>query len=91
MGQATLAPPCLTVNGEELEVVHQFQYLGSTTTVTLSLDVDLSKCIGKALTTLSKLNKRVWENKHLTIPIKIDIYKACVISTLLYGSDSWST
>ena len=59
MGQATPALPCRTVNGKELEVVHQFQYLDSTTTDTLSLDVELSKCIGKALTTLSKLTKRV--------------------------------
>ena len=55
MGQATSAPPCITVIGEELEVVHQFQYLGSTTTDTLSLAVELSNHIGKALTSLSKL------------------------------------
>ena len=54
-GQTTPAPPCIAINVEELEVVHHFQYLGSTTTDILSLDVDLSKCIGKASTTLSKL------------------------------------
>ena len=91
MGQATPVPPCITVSGKELEVAHQFQYLGSTTTDTLSLDVELRKCIGKASTTLSKLTKRAWENKHPTIPTKINIYKACVISTLLYGSKSWTT
>ena len=88
MGQALPAPPCITVSGQELEVAHQFQYLCFTTTDTLSLDVELSKCIGKALTSLSKLTKRLWENKHLTIPTKINVYKACVISTLLYCSES---
>ena len=88
MGQATLSPPCITVNGEELDVVHQFQYLCSTTTDALWLDVELNKHIGKTLTTLSKLTKRVWENKHLTIPTKINVYKACIISTLLYSSES---
>ena len=91
MGQATPAPPCIRVSGKQLEVAQQFQYLGSTTTDTLSLDVELSKCIGKALTTLYKLTKRVWENKHLTIPTKINVYKACVISTLQYGSKFWTT
>ena len=90
MGEATTAIPCITINGK-LEVGQQFQYLGSTTTDTLSLDVELSKCIGKALTILSKCTKRVWENKHLTIPTKINAYKACIISTLLYGSESCST
>ena len=91
MGQATPAPPCITINEEELKVVHQFQYLGFTTTDTLLLDVELSKCIGKSSTTLSKLTKRVWKNKHLKIPTKINVFKACIISTLLYGSESWST
>ena len=45
-GQATPAPPCITIRGEELEVVHQLQYLGSTTTDILSLDVELSKHTG---------------------------------------------
>ena len=61
IGQATPAPPHITVSGEELEVAHQFQNLGSTTKDTLSLDVELSKCIGKASTTLSKFTKSVWE------------------------------
>ena len=43
MGQATPAPPCITNCGEELEVVHQFQYLRSTTTDTLSVDIELIK------------------------------------------------
>ena len=90
MGQATPAQPLLKINGENLEVVHQFQYLGSTMTDTLSLDVEISKRIGLAFTTLSKLVKRVWENKHLKIPTKVNVYKACVISTLLYGSESWT-
>ena len=91
MVQATPAPPCITVSGEELEIVHQFQYLGSTTTDTLSLDIELSKYIDKSLTTVSKLTRRVWENKHLTIPTKINVYKACIISTLLYDSESWTS
>ena len=91
MGQAPPALPCITVTGKELEVAHQFQYLGSTTTDILSLDVELSKHIGKASTTLSKLANRVWENKHLTIPTKVNVYKACIISTLLYSSESWTT
>ena len=91
MGQATPAPPCITFNGKELEVVHKLQCWGSTTTDTLSLDVEFSKHIGKALTTLSKFTMSVWENKHLAIPTKINVYKACIISTLLYSGESWST
>ena len=40
--------------------------------------------------TLSRLTKRVWSNNRLTDHTKVNVYKACVISTLLYGSESWT-
>lgn len=45
MGRATPIPPTSTIDGENLEVINQFQYLGSTTTDTLSLDTEINKCI----------------------------------------------
>ena len=45
---------------------------------------------GKAATTFSMLTKRVWSNNRLTEHTKVNVYKACVISTLLYGSESWT-
>ena len=50
----------------------------------------MDKRIGKAATILSKLRKKVWENKQLRANSKVSVYKACVISTLLYGSESWT-
>ena len=91
MGQGTTSPPSIQIKDHKLEVVHQFTYLGSTTTDNFSLDAELSKRIGKAPFTLSRLTKRVWENKQLTIFTKIAVYKACIISTLLYGCESWTT
>ena len=40
---------------------------------------------------MSKLNKRVWSNSLLTVNTKLRVYQACVLSTLLYGSESWTT
>ena len=65
-GRAIPLPPTIRINEKDLEVVNQFQYLGSTTTDSLSLYTEISKRIGKAATTLAKLTKRVWDNKHLT-------------------------
>ena len=36
------------------------------------------------------LTKRVWSNNKLSDHTKVNVYKACVISTLLYGSESWT-
>ena len=40
---------------------------------------------------MSKLGKRVWQNNLLTLKTKMKVYQACTISTLLYGSESWTT
>ncbi|XP_033121981.1 uncharacterized protein LOC117120995 [Anneissia japonica] len=57
----------------------------------LSLDPDLEACIGKATATFARLQKRVWKNNYLTICTKMQVYCACVLSTLLYSSEAWTT
>ena len=41
--------------------------------------------------TLGRLATRVWENPKLTTKTKIAVYDVCVVSTLLYGSEAWTT
>lgn len=38
---------------------------------------------------MARLTKRVWQNTRLTTCTKAKVYNACVLSTLLYGSESW--
>ena len=66
-------------------------HLGSVISDVLSLDAEQkqkNKRIGKATATLSRLSKRVWNNRLLTKKTKIKVYKACVLSTLLCASDT---
>ncbi|KAI0208446.1 hypothetical protein LSAT2_006873, partial [Lamellibrachia satsuma] len=86
-------PVCsgVKINDYTLEVVEDFTYLGSNISNNLSLDKEINRRIGKAACTMAKLTKRVWENKMLTENTKMRIYQACVLSTLLYGSESWTT
>ena len=39
---------------------------------------------------MARLSARVWENNKLTTNTKIAVYNACVLSTLLYGSETWT-
>ena len=41
--------------------------------------------------TLRRLATRVWENPKLTTKSKMAVYDACFVSTLLYGSEAWTT
>lgn len=83
-------PPTISIDDYQLEVVHQFTYLGSTISDNMSLDAEINKCIGKVATTLGRLTSCVWENPKLTTPTKMAVYNACIVSTLLYGSETWT-
>ncbi len=68
-----------------------FQYLGSTISSNLSLEHEIKARIAKAAGVMSKLEKRVWSNDNLTDNTKMQVYRACVLSTLLYSSKAWNT
>ena len=80
----------LFIHNYKLVVIYEFVYLGSTITDNLSIVSELNKQIGKAAMKLSRLTKWVWSNNKLSDHTKVNVHKACVISTLLYGSESWA-
>ena len=86
--QDTMKLPAITIDDYELDVVEQFTYLGSTNTNDLSLDTEIDKRIRKAATTLARLTSRVWTNLKLTVKTKMVVYNVCVVSTLMYGSET---
>lgn len=90
MGQDVSTAPKITIGEHTLEVVDKFTYLGSTISSNLSLDAGLNLRIGKSASTMARLTKRVWDNPMLTLNTKMKVYQACVLSTLLYGSEAWT-
>ena len=91
LGQDTMELPAITIDDYELDVIEQFTYLGSTITDNRSLDTEIDKRIGMAATTLARLTSRVWTNPKLTVKTNMVVYNACVVSTLMYGSGTWTT
>ncbi len=61
----------------------------STLTANNSLDAELNTKIGCASTTFGRLQSRVWNNSHLSLKVNVRIYESCVLSVLLYGSETW--
>ncbi|XP_016368572.1 RNA-directed DNA polymerase from mobile element jockey-like [Sinocyclocheilus rhinocerous] len=91
LSQDVDTPPVIIIDSHVLYVVRQFTYLGSTISDNLSLDTEINKRIGKAATTLGRLTTRVWGNSKLSTSTKMAVYNACIVSTLLYGSETWTT
>ena len=90
MGQGTERDPEIFIGDQKLVVSKSFTYLGSTITDNLNLDKELDRRIGRACGIFSQLTKKVCQNTKLSIKTKISVYRACVLSTLLYGSESWA-
>ena len=91
MGQGVKEPPVITLKNTPLEVVSKFCYLGSTTTEGSTLDDEINTRIAKAATTFGRLTKRACRNLKLTTKTKMSIYQACILTTLLYGSETWTS
>ena len=90
MAQDNKSPSNITISGCFLEMVHTFTYLKSTIYSSLSLDAEVSSRITKAATIMAKLNSRVSSNNQLIQNTKLHAYQACVLSTLPYGSTTWT-
>ncbi|XP_076444017.1 uncharacterized protein LOC143282301 [Babylonia areolata] len=90
MGQDVSSTPSISTGDFTLEVVEDFTCLSSINSSGLSLDAELNKWIGKAATVMSRLAKRIWDNPMLTINTKMQMYQACVLSTLRCSSETWT-
>lgn len=74
-----------------LVVVDEFIYLGSTISMNSGLDAESPKESANTPAAMSKLTNTAWENIYLNESIKKHIYQACVLGTLLYSSETWTT
>ena len=80
----------IMVNGTRLNSVPEFTYLGSTISNDGRIDAEIQKRMAKASASFGRLRQRLWNNHHVSLRVKGKIYRAVVISTLLYGAESWT-
>lgn len=82
--------PIFNINGIELKSVPVFKYLGSIVTPSNRIDEEVLDRVNKAANSFGKLRSKVFQNKHLRLTTKIQVYTAVCISTLLYGAETWT-
>ncbi|XP_033096387.1 uncharacterized protein LOC117100709 [Anneissia japonica] len=78
------------VNGEELEFVDKFTYLGSTLSQIGKIDDEVNCRIAKASVAFGRLTSNVWKRRGIKIKIKLRVYQAVVLTALLYASETWT-
>jgi len=83
-------PPIATINNIQLPVADTFCYLGSRVTYRNTLDDELTARVAKAGAAFGQLSKRLWSDHGVRLETKIQVYCAAILSSLLYGSETWT-
>ena len=82
--------PRIRIDGKYVKAVDSFTYLGSIVSRNGSMDSEISARIAKANSAFNKLNERLWKKSGIRLDTKIQVYRAVVLSSLLYGSETWT-
>ena len=82
--------PNIIINGQRLNAVEKFTYLGTTLSRNIVIDDEVNARLAKAGAAFERHPKSVWTRRGITIKTKIKVYKAAVLTTLLYGCETWT-
>ena len=82
-------PSDITVDGNTVEQVDNFTYLGSTQSSNGGSQADIKRRIVLASSVMSSLH-HVWRDRYLSSPTKIREYQTLVLPVLLYACEAWT-
>ena len=75
---------------EPVDIVEEFEYLGSIVTANCELDREVNTRIRKASSNFRSLCRILWYQKKIKMGTKLRMFKAAILPTLLYGSETWA-
>ena len=81
--------PSWQIDGEKMETVTEFIFLGSKITVEGDCSHEIKRCLlleRKAMTNLDSILK----SRDITLPTKVCVVKAMVFPVVMYGCGSWT-
>ena len=79
----------IVMNGENLEEVDNFKYLGATITKDGRSTTEVKTRLAMATSSMARLF-RIWKSKEISFSSKFKLYKSLVLSIALYGCESWT-
>ena len=84
------APPDLIVNGQTVESVQDFVYLGSSISSSDGSRSEQVRRIGTASSNTGRFYC-IWRQPQLTLHTKLRLYMSLIVPILLYASETWTT
>ena len=90
IGRFADTSPLQLENGS-IEMVDDFRYLGSVISNSCEVQKEVECRIAKAARAFGCLKKSIFQNKSLSLNTKKIVYRAVVLSSLLYSAETWVT
>jgi exonuclease III len=81
------SPPVseITANGAPMEVVGQFQYLGSYISAKGDPTREVNVRTGRSMAVFKSLRRVLWKRRQISLAVKMRLFDALVMPVLLYG------
>ncbi|BHF60110.1 hypothetical protein SprV_0100307100 [Sparganum proliferum] len=76
------------VNGDQMQVVDNFNYMGNALSRSTKIDDEVTRRISKASQAFDCLQNAVWNCHCLHLNVKLKMYKTVIFPTLLYGAET---
>ena len=77
------------IDGETMETVTDFIFLGSKVTADCDYSCEIKRCLFLLRKTMTNLDSII-KSRDITLPTMVHIVKAMVFPAVLYGYESWA-
>ena len=77
------------IDGETMEIVSDFIFLGSKTTADGDCSHEIKRCLPPGRKVMTKLDS-ILKSRDITLSTKVRLVKATVFPVVMYGCESWT-
>ena len=77
------------MEGETMETVTDFTFLGSKITADGDCSHEIKRCLFLGRKVMTSLDS-IFKNRDITLPTKVHLVKAMVFPVVMYGCESWT-
>ena len=78
-------------DGETMETVRDYIFLGSKITANGDCDHKIKRCLLLERKVMTNIYDRILKSRDITLPTKVRLVKAMVFPVVVYGCESWTT
>ena len=77
------------IDGETVEIVADFVFLGSKITADGDSSLEIKRCLLLGRKVMTNLDS-IFKSRDITLPTKVHLVKAMVFPMVMYGCESWT-